>query len=286
MGLRRISMKCFPVLLTSVLMFVYPMVLPGLDFTAESGVLLERLSWTQVRDAVKSGHTTVIVATGGVEQNGPYVATGKHNYIVRVMSEAIARKLGNALVAPVVKFVPEGNIDPPDGHMKYSGTISLSQETFSRLLTDICSSLKQHGFTDIVLIGDSGGNQKGMEDVSVSLSAKWKSDKTRVHYIPEYYQHDMWSYDLLKTLDVRQKPDVKSASRAGVHSDYHYESILAVVDPILIHARERIVSGDFSINGVDLSPLSRTVANGQKLIDYRSKITADTIRTAIKASRE
>jgi len=279
-------MKCFPVLLTSVLMFVYPMVLPGLDFTAESGVLLERLSWTQVRDAVKSGHTTVIVATGGVEQNGPYVATGKHNYIVRVMSEAIARKLGNALVAPVVKFVPEGNIDPPDGHMKYSGTISLSQETFSRLLTDICSSLKQHGFTDIVLIGDSGGNQKGMEDVSVSLSAKWKSDKARVHYIPEYYQHDMWSYDLLKTLDVRQKPDVKSASRAGVHSDYHYESILAVVDPILIHARERIVSGDFSINGVDLSPLSRTVANGQKLIDYRSKITADTIRTAIKASRE
>ena len=93
-------------------------------------VFVEEMTWMEVRDAVKAGKTTVIVATGGVEQNGPYLATGKHDYILRATTEAIARKLGNALVAPIVPFVPEGDIDPPTEHMKYPGTISLTEDTY------------------------------------------------------------------------------------------------------------------------------------------------------------
>src|SRR5437660_9215486 len=98
-------------------------------------VFIEEMTWMEVRDALKAGKTTVLVPTGGVEQNGPYLATGKHDYILRATTEAIARKLGNALVAPIVPFVPEGRIDPPSGHMKYPGTISLTEDTFQRLLT-------------------------------------------------------------------------------------------------------------------------------------------------------
>src|ERR671924_1449954 len=68
-------------------------------------VFIEEMTWLEVRDAMKAGKTTVIVPTGGVEQNGPYLATGKHNYILRGTAEAIARKLGDALVAPIVAFV-------------------------------------------------------------------------------------------------------------------------------------------------------------------------------------
>src|SRR4051794_14775790 len=125
-------------------------------------VFIEDMTWMEVRDALKAGKTTVLVATGGVEQNGPYLVTGKHNVVLRATTEAIARKLGNTLVAPTVPFVPEGDIDPPTEHMKYPGTISLTEETYERLLTDICASLRTHGFHEIVLIGDSGGNQKGM----------------------------------------------------------------------------------------------------------------------------
>src|SRR5262249_14732643 len=125
---------------------------------ALDSVWIEELTWMEVRDALKAGKTTAIVPTGGVEQNGPYLATGKHNYTLRATAEAIARKLGNALVAPIVPFVPEGGIDPPSGHMKYPGTISLSEDTFERLLTDICASLRAHGFEHVVLIGDSGAN--------------------------------------------------------------------------------------------------------------------------------
>src|SRR5437764_2990931 len=92
---------------------------------AVDSVFIEDLTWMEVRDALRSGKETVIVATGGVEQNGPYLVTGKHNVILRATTEVIARKL-NALVAPIVPFVPEGDIDPPSLHMKYPGTISVT----------------------------------------------------------------------------------------------------------------------------------------------------------------
>ncbi len=133
-------------------------------------VFLEEMTWMEIRDALTAGKTTVILATGGLEQNGPYLATGKHNYILRATTQAIARKLGDALVAPIVPFVPEGNIDPPSGHMRYPGTISVRESTYEALLKDICGSLKTHGFKEIVLIGDSGGNQTGMKNVASELN--------------------------------------------------------------------------------------------------------------------
>ena len=90
------------------------------------------------------------------------------------MTEAIARQLGNALVAPIIRFVPEGTITPPSGHMKYPGTISVREATFAALLTDVCSSLRQHGFTDIILIGDHGENQRGMQTVAERLNKQWR----------------------------------------------------------------------------------------------------------------
>src|SRR5688572_18530824 len=150
---------------------------------AVDSVFIEDLTWMEVRDAMRAGKDTVIVATGGIEQNGPYLVTGKHNVVLRGTTEAIARKLGNALVAPIVAFVPEGEIDPPSLHMKYPGTISLSEATYEALLTDICSSLRAHGFKRIVLIGDSGGNQSGMKNVAARLNAKWKGEKTALYFI-------------------------------------------------------------------------------------------------------
>ena len=234
----------------------------------------------EVRDAIKAGKTTVIVGTGGIEPNGPYVALGKHNYVLQATTEAIARQLGNALVAPIIKFVPEGSITPPTGHMQYPGTISLREETFEALLTDVCSSLKQHGFTDIVLIGDHGANQRGMRAVAERLNKQWGGPRS-VHFIPEYYAQDMWSYDYLKTLGVHQRPDVRSEARAGIHDDYHYEAIMATVDPQTIRTEQRLAAGLYSINGFDMSPPSQTVVNGKKLVEYRANLTVAAIRKVL-----
>jgi creatinine amidohydrolase len=137
----------------------------------EAGTSLwtEELTWMEVRDAVRAGNTTILIGTGGVEQNGPYLAGGKHNFVLATVMPEIAKAIGKTLIAPIVKFVPEGAIEPaPRGHMSYPGTISLEAATFEALLTDICRSYKAHGFKDIILIGDSGGNQTGMRNVAAA----------------------------------------------------------------------------------------------------------------------
>ena len=79
---------------------------------APDTVFLEELTWTEVRDAVAAGTTTIIIPTGGTEQNGPHMVLGKHNYLVRHKAGEAARRLGDALVAPVMAYVPEGDVDP------------------------------------------------------------------------------------------------------------------------------------------------------------------------------
>jgi hypothetical protein len=250
----------------------------------------EELTWMEVRDLIKAGKTTIIIGTGGVEQNGPYVAGGKHNFVLQTVLPYIARAIPNSLIAPIVKFVPEGRIEPTtSGHMNYPGTISLEPSTFEALLTDICRSYKAHGFTDIILIGDSGGNQNGMRNVADTLNKRWANDKARVHYLSEYYNEDRWSYDFLKTLGITQidttpgrQKDARTDTRNGMHDDIYYEAQIAVQDPKLIRAEQRQKAGLLSLHGVNEAPISKTIDIGKKLAEYRAGITA----RAFEASKQ
>ena len=241
-------------------------------------VFLEEMTAGEIAAAIRDGFTSVIVATGGLEQNGPNVVTGKHNYVLRVTADAIARKHGQMLVSSIVQFVPEGNINPPTGHMNFPGTISLRQETFEALLTDICSSLRQHNFRNIFLIGDSGGNQDGMRNVATALNSEWQGGPTRVHYIPEYYSEDIWSYDYLKQLGYTQLPDEVDSFRNNIHTDLHYESIMAVADPQLVRAHVRLRDGKYEVHGVEIESESELIDLGRKLTKYRAEITVKAMR--------
>ncbi len=168
---------------------------------APNTVWIEEMTWMDVRDSLKAGHTTAIIATGGMEPNGPWLVTGKHNYVLRTNCEAIARKLGNALCAPIVPFVPEGRIEPPSGHMRSPGTISLREETFQSLLTDIAHSLTMHGFKNIIMIGDSGGNQNGQKAVADKLTAQF-AGSAFVATIPGYYTAPPGTPNVLRQLGV------------------------------------------------------------------------------------
>lgn len=237
---------------------------------ARNTVWLEEMTWLEVRDAMKAGKRSILIATGGVEQNGPYLAAGKHNYILRVACEAIARKLGDTLVAPVVAFVPEGNFEPPTDHMLYPSTISLRQDTFERLLSDIAESFKVHGFEHIFLIGDSGGNTKGMANVAAALSKKWAGGRTRIHHIAEFYDYPgvkKW----LETQGIQQTDE-------GIHDDYAISAQMMAADPNSVRMKERMAAGKFSINGVPLAPPEKTIAMGRRIAEYRAEIAVKAIR--------
>ena len=157
---------------------------------AAQSVFLEELTWTELRDDIRAGKTTVIVPVGGTEQSGPHIVLGKHNVRVKVLAGRIAASLGNALVAPVLAYVPEGSIDPPAGHMRFAGTISIPEAAFEATLEGAARSFRAHGFRDIVLIGDHGGYQKNLARVAARLDREWakQSSPVRVHAVEEYYR--------------------------------------------------------------------------------------------------
>src|SRR5690349_11624133 len=109
-------------------------------------VFIDDLTWTELRDAIAAGKTTVIVPVGGTEQSGPYVVLGKHNVRARLLAGRVAQGLGNALVAPVIAYVPEGSIDPPAGHMRFPGTISIPESAFEATLEAAARSFRRAGF--------------------------------------------------------------------------------------------------------------------------------------------
>lgn len=240
-------------------------------------VWIEELTYIEVRDRIADGSTTAIIATGGIEENGPYLATGKHNYIMQAICPEIARNLGNALCAPIVGFVPEGDLDPPSGAMHFPGTFGVRDETYAALLEDIATSLKLHGFENIAFVGDSGGNQQGMRAVAEMLDKRWSKDGVNVYFIGEFYSpgwEDTEQYTE-KVLGVAQ------TKNDGHHDDMWVTAMMMVTDPESVRYQQRMDADLASINGFDISDLEKTVELGRKMVAFRAKNAANAIRKAI-----
>lgn len=154
---------------------------------APKTVLLQDLTWTELRDQIQAGKTTIIIPIGATEQSGPYVALGKHNARVAWLSQRIAEKLGNALVAPVIAYVPEGSYAPPTSHMRFPGTITIPDDVFEKMLESAANSFTVHGFRNIVFLGDHGGYQKDIQRVVAHLDKSWVGTAARAFVPPEYY---------------------------------------------------------------------------------------------------
>jgi creatinine amidohydrolase len=238
-------------------------------------VWLEEMTWMDVRDSLKAGKTTVLIPTGGIEPNGPWLALGKHNYVLQVTCDAIARKLGDALCAPIVKLVPEGAIDPPRGMMDTPGTLSAREETFQAILTDMASSLKVHGFEQIIVIGDSGGNQRGQQAVADRLNAQWKGKPLVVH-IGEYYDNASIQKYLVQI-------GVTSANQPSdnIHDEPMYTFPMMLVDPQTVRWAQRVKIGRASIDSVSIADKTKAIEIGRKIVDFHATATVALIQRAI-----
>src|SRR3990172_7616827 len=166
-------------------------------------VFLEDLTWAEVRDLTKTGWTTAIVGTAGTEQKGPHMVDGEHKFVLEYTADKVARAVGHTLVAPVIAYVPEGSWTNPNGHMGKPGTITLPDDRFIELLVNTGRSLKSGGFTTVLLIGESGGNQNGMRTAAARLHDLWKGE-ARAFWIGDYYQksHNEQNAYVTKTLGI------------------------------------------------------------------------------------
>ena len=198
------------------------------DSTAVPGarsVFLEDLTWTELRDAVRSGRTLALIPIGGTEQSGPAIALGKHNTRARYLAGRIARELGNAIVAPVVAYVPEGQVDPATSHMRFPGTLTIPDDAFEKTIEFAARSLRAHGFRDIVLLADHGGYRQDLDHVAQHLNREWSNTGVRVHFLHEYYEAASEGY--ARILRERGYRD----DEIGTHAALADTSLMLAIDP-------------------------------------------------------
>jgi len=190
-------------------------------------VQLQELSWTEIRDQVQAGKTTILIPIGGTEQSGPGIAVGKHNARAEFLAQKIAERLGNALVAPVVSYVPGGGTAPPSSHMRFPGTITIPDAVFEQLLESAAQSFAVHGFRNVVLLGDHGGYQKDLERVAVKLNKSW-GGKARAIVPPEYYATSSDGFN-----QILRQHGIKD-SEIGTHAGLADTSLQLAVDPKMV----------------------------------------------------
>ncbi len=238
-------------------------------------VWIEELTMLEVRDLLASGTNTALILTGGIEENGPYLTTGKHNHVLRVMGESIARSFGNTLVAPIITIEP-GNPERASS----PGGIRLSQETYKAVLRDYAVSLKAQGFRNIFMMGDSGGNLRGMQEVADALRAEWAGQGVVIAHIPEYYNYDDVLQYQKDALGVDEDPRLE-----GLHDDYYITTIIMHDDPEFVRLEQRVEADKASINGISIVPVEKAMWHGRQLIDFRTEVTVAAMRAAIAEQR-
>ncbi len=158
-----------------------------LEAQSPGSPFIEQMTWTEIRDAMAAGTNRVIVPVGGTEQNGPHMVMGKHNYVITFAAGQMAEQLGNTLVAPTVAWVPEGSYER-EGFGDKPGVITNPSPSYNQLLEAAARSLESHGFTEILFIGDSGGDQGGMQEVADRLSEEWTGGATKIYALLDFYQ--------------------------------------------------------------------------------------------------
>jgi creatinine amidohydrolase/Fe(II)-dependent formamide hydrolase-like protein len=241
-----------------------------------ASLFLEELTSPELAAAIGAGKTTILVPIGGTEQNGPHMVLGKHNVRAKVLAERIARELGNALVAPVVAYVPEGGVNPPTGHMRYPGTITVPSDVYRKVLDSAARSFRLAGFRNIVFLGDHGDYQRDNETVARQLNHEWASSPVRVYAVLEYYRAATDGF--ARILRERGYSDAE----IGLHAGLADTSLALAAEPGLVRPElQRSTPTKPAPPGVSGDPRRATAELGKSGLDMIVDQSVAAIRAAV-----
>ena len=241
-------------------------------------VQIADMTWVEVRSALEHGFTTVIVPSGGIEQNGPHMIVGKHDYIVKHAAGRIAGELGKTLVAPVISYVPEGAYDPPTGHMRFPGTIGVPDPVYAGVVEGVARSLKAGGFRTIVFIADHGGSQAAQAATIARLNAEWAGKGVRIIHGDAYYADAAQIEHLLRQGETR--------AAIGQHASLIDTSELMAVNPRGVDlGRLTGLKLTLQETGIVGDPARATAERGKELLELRIRAAVAQIRAAMAATQ-
>jgi creatinine amidohydrolase len=255
-------------------------------------VLIQEMSWPEVKEAMAAGKTTAVLACGANEQHGPHLPTGTDDYLGTAIAERAARIAGNALVAPTLRP------GLSEHHMHFPGSFTLRPSTFVALLEDYCESLARQGFRRIVIFPSHGGNADTLR-AQAPLLARAFHDRCEVVVSLRGERFERMA-ELLARRGV-------SLGRAGVHAGYTETSMMLDYRADLVRMEEAAAGrcdDEFylpenvgrsqmesflygiqtqSPNGILGDPVGSTADAGEELLQLAAEALAETLRAPAAA---
>jgi len=246
------------------------LLLPSAVIAQSKSVLIEDLTSTEILDAIAAGKTTAIYYAASTEQNGPGLALGKHIFIAHYAAQRIAEELGNALVYPTMPYAPAGDPIKKTGHMRFPGTVSVSEETFGAVARDVALSAIAAGFKNVALMGDHGSGQQTLKKVAGTLNAEWSPKGVHVYHISDLYYKEK---EQMK--EYLTKRNMAIDEHAGIDDT----SEVMFVDKDNKWVRKDKLAPDNGKTGVRGDPTQASVELGKMFVEFKIKNAVTQIRS-------
>jgi creatinine amidohydrolase len=169
-------------------------------------------------------HPLVILAAGSVEQHGPHLPTGTDSIAANVIAHEVAGRM-DGLVLPG----PQLGVTPM--HMPFEGTITLSPDTYMRVVTETCASTAKHGARKLLILNWHEGN---IASLSIAAEELHRTHGMTVLTVQAcYVAADLFGHECnglthggeIEALAVlAHRPDLVHLDRIGNSSDFSHGS--------------------------------------------------------------
>ena len=207
---------------------------------------LDRISWTEAKKEMAEGRDTIVVPLGSTEAHGPHLPLGADAIIADAVGLGLAEKL-DAFLAPTLRYGHTPSL------MAFSGTISISSETYKGMVRDIVASLSAHGFKRIVLLPTHGGNFILLNEMSEELAA--------VAGVAVISVSDI--FGLVASAQVESAKNGFSPEEAGVHAGEWETGLILGLKP-------ELVKMELAAQGF-MGSLEEVMAHGDKGLELLSQ---------------
>jgi creatinine amidohydrolase len=207
------------------------------------------MTWPDIGAAIDRGMRTAIVPSGAVEQHGPHLPLLTDSASAAAVALNLARRLGDALVAPTVW------LGCSDHHLSFPGTISVRPETLEAVYRDSCVSLAGHGMETIVCFSWHSGNYAPLLEMETRLQEAVE-DRSRV-----VVWADMDGF--FNAIRDVIEDQLGLADRIGGHADIFEASTMSYLLPELVH-EDRAEPG--YLGGLDKALLDRVFSEGVQTV--------------------
>lgn len=142
-----------------------------------SRLLLQELTREEARACAPK--SLLVFPVGAIEQHGPHMAVGTDTLIVDYIARAAATEASKEIPVLVAPTLPFGS---SHHHLPFGGTMSLSTDTYYRVVNDLAESLITGGFRRIFILNGHGGNHELIQLVARDLALKYPARLAAASY--------------------------------------------------------------------------------------------------------